>query len=208
MKVLEEANPERAPDFHQAIVSKAEGVFLWVRLVVKSLIDRLQNGDELPVLQERVAELPEDLESLYRHMLQHIPRMYHGTSARLFSIMGATNKTPSSLLLWYVGERTHEPIEPELDDRTKMARCYQVPLRLMSQCAGLLELRINTGSKPNVADEDNPDLTRVDEGWRFSTRQHYLHTLNSPLSAPNDPLFSASAGYPGADGRTPSGIQF
>lgn len=176
MKVLQEANPSRAPDFHQSIVSKAEGVFLWVRLVVKSLIDGLRNGDELSVLQERVAELPADLETLYRHMLQRIPERYQETSARLFGIMGATSKAPSSLLLWYVGERTHEPVEEELGDRTKVARCYQVHLRLMSQCAGLLELRTNTGMKSDIVDEDNPDLTRLDEGWSFSIRQHYIHS--------------------------------
>lgn len=87
LKLLREALPERTIDFHQAVVSKAEGVFLWVRLVVKSLIDRPRNGDELSVLQERVAELPADLESLYRHMLQRVPERYQGTSARLFSIM-------------------------------------------------------------------------------------------------------------------------
>jgi hypothetical protein len=176
MKVMQEANPQRVPDFHKNIIWKAEGVFLWVRLVVKSLIDGLRNGDELSVLQQRVDELPADLEKLYRHILQRIPGRYQIGSARLFSIMAATEKAPHSLLLWYAGERGYNPLEPEASDTMRVARCYQVHLRLMSQCAGLLELRMSTGSKPSVVTEDDPDLTLPDEGWSFSTRQHYIYS--------------------------------
>lgn len=44
------------------IVGAAQGVFLWVRLVVRSLLEGLQNHDEIDVLTERLHELPTDLE--------------------------------------------------------------------------------------------------------------------------------------------------
>ncbi|KAK0620840.1 hypothetical protein B0T14DRAFT_567558 [Immersiella caudata] len=87
VRVLQAANPRRVPDLHQSIVTKAEGVFLWVRLVVRSLLAGLRNGDELSVLQQRVDELPADLERLYKHMMERIPQRYWSTSSRLFTVV-------------------------------------------------------------------------------------------------------------------------
>lgn len=178
MKALRQANPERMPDFYSSIVKKAEGVFLWVRLVVRSLITGLRNGDEMSVLQERIDELPPDLESLYRHLLQRIPERYWNASSRLFRIVQSA-KSPRAQLLWYAGERAYDPLEMRLSDETRIARCYQVHLRLMSQCAGLLEAR--TGGQlrlgqPDSADEDDPDLLRPNEQWSFSSQQHYINS--------------------------------
>jgi hypothetical protein len=53
----------------EEIVSSASGVFLWVKLVVKSLLDGLQNGDQIEDLQIRLRSLPRDLEALFTHML-------------------------------------------------------------------------------------------------------------------------------------------
>ncbi|KAK0620839.1 hypothetical protein B0T14DRAFT_567557 [Immersiella caudata] len=68
-----------------------------------------------------------------------------------------------------------------------MARCYQVHLRLMSQCAGLLEVRVATQMQsftdtmtgpmtgPTPGD-DEPDLMRPNDKWDFSMQQDYLHS--------------------------------
>lgn len=178
MKAVRQANPERMPDFYSSIVKKAEGVFLWVRLVVRSLIGGLRNGDEMSVLQQRIDELPPDLESLYRHLLQRIPRRYWNASSRLFRIVQCA-KSPRAQLLWYAGERGYDPLETKPNDETRIARCYQVHLRLMSQCAGLLEAR--TGGhmrlgESDSTDEDDPDLLRPNEQWSFSSQQHYINS--------------------------------
>ncbi|OAG42303.1 hypothetical protein AYO21_03471 [Fonsecaea monophora] len=47
------------------IVSRAQGVFLWVYLVTRSLKDGLINGDSLALLYERVLEMPSDLEEFF-----------------------------------------------------------------------------------------------------------------------------------------------
>lgn len=58
------------------IVTKASGVFMWVCLVVKSLLEGLRDGDTFSELQERLEELPSDLQDLYQHMLDRIPEKY------------------------------------------------------------------------------------------------------------------------------------
>ena len=45
------------------IVTKSSGVFLWVNLVVKSLLAGMNNGDRVVDLQKRLDLLPPDLES-------------------------------------------------------------------------------------------------------------------------------------------------
>ncbi|GJC94879.1 small S protein [Colletotrichum higginsianum] len=64
----------QAPNEAQALIGElveaAQGVFLWVRLVVRSLLEGLQNHDEIDTLTERLRELPTDLEDLFRIMLE------------------------------------------------------------------------------------------------------------------------------------------
>ena len=52
----------RTIDLVNAVVRKASGVFLWVRLVVTSLGEGLRDRDRLSELQARVSEIPQDLE--------------------------------------------------------------------------------------------------------------------------------------------------
>ena len=58
------------------IVDKAEGVFLWVALVVKSIERGLTEGDMVSMLRQRVREFPADLEDFFRVMLSRIDRVY------------------------------------------------------------------------------------------------------------------------------------
>jgi hypothetical protein len=65
------------------VAEKSSGVFLWVVLVVQSLVQGLRNGDRISELQVRLNELPQDLEDLFRHMLGKIPARYHRQASEL-----------------------------------------------------------------------------------------------------------------------------
>lgn len=56
----------------RAIVERADGVFLWVSLVVKSVESGLLNGDPISVLRDRVKSTPLRLEELFRSLLDSI----------------------------------------------------------------------------------------------------------------------------------------
>jgi hypothetical protein len=49
-----EDRPRDARDLIMEVVTKADGVFLWVSLVVESLLKGLGNRDEIEDLRERV----------------------------------------------------------------------------------------------------------------------------------------------------------
>ena len=69
MRELKERQPKEALDLVEEIVTKADGVFLWVHLVVKSLLDGLNNYDSISDLQRRLEVLPPDLRDLSKHMI-------------------------------------------------------------------------------------------------------------------------------------------
>lgn len=72
------------------IGAKADGVWLWVVLVVKSLIQGLRSGDRLRDLRNRPASLPSDIEDLYAHMLQSINPLYAEEGSKIFQIFRAS----------------------------------------------------------------------------------------------------------------------
>ncbi|KAF4626223.1 hypothetical protein G7Y89_g11938 [Cudoniella acicularis] len=127
------------------IVQKADGVFLWVKLVVKSLITGFQNYDSIMDLEKRLAVLPSDLEQLYNRMLENIDGMYLAKAIRVFRIMQTTRRPPKTLSLWYATEEEFQHVDKfvgehlTIDD--KLVRCKEVDGRLRSHCAGLLEIQ-------------------------------------------------------------------
>lgn len=76
MQELQHKEPEQAPKLSQEIIDKADGVFLWVRLVVFSLLRGLRNSDQVSDLQRRLRILPPSLEDLFSHILGRLEPVY------------------------------------------------------------------------------------------------------------------------------------
>jgi hypothetical protein len=77
----------------EEIRSKSCGVFLWVYLVVRSLLRGLRNSDRIPDLRRRLYELPGELEEYFELMLDSIEKVYQQTTARIFKVMIAAQGT-------------------------------------------------------------------------------------------------------------------
>ncbi|KAM7215643.1 hypothetical protein V8F06_008934 [Rhypophila decipiens] len=83
----------------EEIAQKAEGVFLWVTLVVKSLRDGLTNGDRIVDLERRLKAMPSDLEALLWRMIKSIDPLYKRKSSELLLIIGdGTYNVPAFLV--------------------------------------------------------------------------------------------------------------
>lgn len=63
-------NPAALDQLATSIERKAQGVFLWVHLAIRSVLRGFRNRDTLEILQRRLEELPDDIYGLYRNMLQ------------------------------------------------------------------------------------------------------------------------------------------
>ncbi|KAG4413721.1 hypothetical protein IFR04_013156 [Cadophora malorum] len=141
------------------VVRHAEGIFLWVRLVVKSLLDGIDNSDDFEVLERRLARVPSSLMGLYRHMLEQIEPQYRKEAIRIFAITDAAfsqaDKFGKGTAEWasltmldlyfaldYSGEkscfRRYPNVLPGRDYLDKAAE--QMSLKLRTRCLGLIEV--------------------------------------------------------------------
>jgi hypothetical protein len=88
---------------HQAfvleIVERAQGVFLWVFLVVRSLQEGLANGDTISMLEKRLRALPTDLEPFFEHILNSVDKVYQEKMGAMFQVALQANE-PASLLTY------------------------------------------------------------------------------------------------------------
>jgi hypothetical protein len=85
MREIRAKDKTQVETFISDIVTKAQGVFLWIMLVDKSLVRGLQNHDSLGELKKRLDECPPELEDLYNHTLKRMEPLYHQQAARYFN---------------------------------------------------------------------------------------------------------------------------
>jgi hypothetical protein len=69
------------------IIGKAEGVFLWLKLVMDSLLQAHKDGASLAELAEKLSVFPKDLEDLYKNIIQRIPQEYRQESYYMLEIV-------------------------------------------------------------------------------------------------------------------------
>lgn len=77
------AEDEEYVSLEEEIVTKASGVFLWVYLVVRSLLRGITGADQIQILHKRLSELPENLDQFFQHMLNSIEKIYRDRTAQL-----------------------------------------------------------------------------------------------------------------------------
>lgn len=82
----------------QEIVERSSGVFLWVFLVVRSLIRGMTNYDTIEELWARLLELPTELEEFFKRILDRGDKVYRRQTARLYNIqLNAMDSTLTAL---------------------------------------------------------------------------------------------------------------
>lgn len=76
MQDLSRIEPVETAELVREIVSAADGVFLWVYLVVEALLRGLGNCDEISDLKRKLRLLPKDLKQLFYYMIQRVDDDY------------------------------------------------------------------------------------------------------------------------------------
>lgn len=126
------------------IVRKANGVFLWVTLVVNEMVEGLCEGDTITELRQLLSEIPQELEDLYTRAIRRIPRKLSSALGKhkyevyvVFQIaMHAQNPLSISQFMGAVFCTTYG--ESSVDDIRAMSQ-DQLERPLNSKSAGLLE---------------------------------------------------------------------
>ena len=151
------------------ITSKANGVFLWVVLVTKSLLNGLRNYDHISDLLRRLEDLPGDLEELYDHMLFSVDKQYREQCSRtlqtiLRSIKIEVDFPLTVLQLSFVEEDDNQnPLDAPLRSLPQTEEDWRLEAtegRLRSRCGGLAEVQ---------------DLVKFDDGHKSGNSIGFLH---------------------------------
>ncbi|ESU09164.1 hypothetical protein FGSG_03995 [Fusarium graminearum PH-1] len=97
-KSLQRRQARVATELVESIVKKSSGVFLWVTIVVASLLAGIGAGDRVEDLQKRLSLLPAEIKNLYERILENIDSGYREHTAQLLKLMAAFETQPSPLL--------------------------------------------------------------------------------------------------------------
>ena len=143
-----EKNDLRSQDLVREVVDKARGVFLWVVLVTRSLLNGVRNGDRIRDLQRRLREFPETLEKYFNHIYFSIEETYREQTAQTFKfILTATEiqlRIPL-ILISFLDEEDLDaavvnPCAKPLGEGEILNRKDVMRRRLIARCKGLVEI--------------------------------------------------------------------
>lgn len=141
-----------------AVTDKAEGVFLWVRLVVRDLLKGIRDGDDIRTLFRKLEEIPADLNNYFRRLFSSIDPQHMREASiilqtalheehdfvslhplRLLDLSFINESSPDFAL---AGSFNHHKIS--MNDREGLIfRLDSTIRRLNSRCMGLLECTYN-----------------------------------------------------------------
>lgn len=135
--------------FEQEVVTRAQGVFLWVALASQSLLRGFTNADRICDLQERLRLLPPTLEEYFQHMLDSVEEVYRRMTVQAFQICLQAEEPLPLMTYSFLDELAdfdlHAKIRPlkpkEIEDRLEYMR-----RRLDARTKGLLEVAESTRS--------------------------------------------------------------
>ncbi|CAI6238451.1 unnamed protein product [Periconia digitata] len=128
------------------IVKRAQGVFLWVYLVLLSLCEGLTNGDDVSLLQDRLNLIPSDLEMFFRLILDSVEPVYKDKMAQTFQVVLHSNEPLTLITLSFLdqrdlGSRLLDPVTA-MDSYEIFDRHNKTRRRINGRYKGLLEVML------------------------------------------------------------------
>jgi hypothetical protein len=121
-------------------------LFLWTFLVVRSLVNGLENLDRFIDLLRRLREFPSDLNEFFAHIFRSLEPVYRVQVARAFLVALTATQPLSPIAYWFLDLDEDQsrllddlPTEP-LDEEDYTRRTVEIKCRLNGRCKGLLEV--------------------------------------------------------------------
>ncbi|KAH9479858.1 Vegetative incompatibility protein HET-E-1 [Psilocybe cubensis] len=187
IRILMDAEPQAGTDLVNVVVSRANGVFLWVSLVVRTVIkNHGATVYHLASIQKLVESLPTSLDDLFSHFLLRHPSDSQPKMSRIFQLMRAreevcdfTRDEDSNVLhLWemaltagYVSNVPSEALVHEMPKSQVYQMCIATLTDILENCAGLVEVHKTTAEKKIKPSQSNASSARFLPQRKIS----YLH---------------------------------
>ncbi|KAI0199401.1 hypothetical protein F4808DRAFT_471683 [Astrocystis sublimbata] len=131
----------------QKITERAEGVFLWVFLVTRTIREGLTNYERINDLHDMLDAMPSDLGQFFKHMSDSVNPVYHRKMARALRVASSSGQ-PLHFCIYHFLElelanadyALVEPVTP-YDNETLARIQHTVHRHLNGHCMGLLEVK-------------------------------------------------------------------
>jgi hypothetical protein len=174
--IMISAEPDRQiyMDLIEEIVKRAQGVFLWVILVVRSLCNGIMNGDTLLLLQKRLYSLPLDLKNFFEFILESIEPIYQVHMACAILVALDASRPLKIIHYSFLDEEDHDP-----------QYCWQLPFQPYSYEE--LKLKVSqTRKRLNGRYKGLLESSKLDENKTCDNSVEFLHrTLRDYLMRPD-----------------------
>ena len=147
--LLQSRDP-RSSDLVDQIVRNAQGVFLWVRIVVSNLFRGLRNDDSLSDLQRRLQSFPTTLTAYFQHMFDSIDNFYREETSEILLICLEGIQPLSLLVLWFYEQERLTPDYAMQVKRSALSRANVVTVfesihkRINARGQDLLVIEVDT----------------------------------------------------------------
>jgi hypothetical protein len=139
---LKAQQPDDASRLMNDVVEKSAGVFLWVYLVVRELLEGLTNADRMTDLQKRLGSLPPDLEALFQKLMKNLEPIYFKHACQLFRLV-LVHQQPRVIDLSFADdENTKSALSADvkrITDEEVLDRVDTMKRRLVAHCKCFLE---------------------------------------------------------------------
>lgn len=130
---VQSSNCDPLLDFCDELTKKAQGVFVWVKLVVEELIEGYIAGDTISQLRNTMDSLPKKITELYQRVLvRRDPKYSSETYVMLQLVLGALAPLTLAQLMAATDANLYSGVDAMSTE--SMER------RLASRCGGLLEI--------------------------------------------------------------------
>ena len=135
----------------EEIVTAANGVFLWVVLVVRSLQEGLREGDGIDRLRNRLRDLPTDLSNLFgRILFKDVEPSHRDRAARMFLVTLKAKENLPLMAYWFLDEPEVVTERQPLKVQQTTYRHKMVKKKLIANGKGLLESRYQSSNEANL----------------------------------------------------------
>jgi hypothetical protein len=187
------------------ITNKAGGVFLWVYLVVKSVLSGFNEGDALPLLRQRVQAFPEDLDTFFDTILSRVENVYRKSTVQalqLANLYFTEDHEAWFIDFWFLKQCSGDLEDHDRLPRIQLSDCPHLDISSMCQetqrflnacCKDLLY--ISTRTVESTAEV--PDVPHSRRITTTGTKVQFLHRTVYEFLQTDEMQAKLNSGLPG-----------
>ncbi|KAM3541022.1 hypothetical protein ARSEF1564_006062 [Beauveria bassiana] len=176
----------------EEMVEDSRGVFIWVFLVVESLLRGLSNEDRLVELRRRLNETPKTLNDLFERMLNSVEVIYQEQAAQILAVALQAVEPLFVIVYSFIGDDAHDALTSEVRPWT-VEECISASktaeLRISVRCPDLIKIRKGKGYPTTTQSMVRHQLDFLHRTVRdFLTLEDTQRRLHRRLQKPFDPV--------------------